>query len=126
MILFSAAIKQELARCQEELAEAQALREALERSQAIIEFLPDGTIVKANDNFLRTMGYRLDEIVGRHHRLFCEPELATSAEYRRFWERLAQGEFIRERFLRLDKQGRDVWLEATTTRCATLPGGSPR
>lgn len=84
MILFSAAIKNELAQCQEELNEARALREALDRSQAIIEFLPDGSIVKANDNFLRTMGYRLDEIVGRHHRMFCEPELAASAEYRRF------------------------------------------
>ncbi|GAC1032934.1 biofilm dispersion protein BdlA [Pseudomonas sp. No.21] len=113
MILFSAALKNELARCQDELATAHALRDALDRSQAIIEFLPDGTIVAANDNFLRTMGYRLDEISGRHHRLFCEPALADSAEYRRFWERLAQGEFIRERFLRLDKQGHDVWLEAT-------------
>lgn len=113
MILFSAALKNELARCQDELATARALRDALDRSQAIIEFLPDGTIVAANDNFLRTMGYRLDEISGRHHRLFCEPTLADSAEYRRFWQRLAQGEFIRERFLRLDKQGHDVWLEAT-------------
>ncbi|BBP83566.1 biofilm dispersion protein BdlA [Pseudomonas sp. Pc102] len=113
MILFSAALKNELARCQGELTEARALLEAFDRSQAIIEFLPDGTIVKANDNFLGTMGYRPDEIIGRHHRLFCEPAMAASAEYRRFWERLAQGEFIRERFLRLDKQGRDVWLEAT-------------
>nr|WP_322978911.1 PAS domain-containing methyl-accepting chemotaxis protein [Pseudomonas sp. C11] len=113
MNFFNAALKQELARCKEELAQALALRESLNRSQAIIEFLPDGTILGANDNFLQTMGYRLDEIVGQHHRMFCQQQEAQSTEYRQFWARLARGEFIRERFLRLDKQGQDVWLEAT-------------
>ncbi len=113
MILFSAALKNELARCKKELTDALALRETLDRSQAIIEFLPNGTILHANANFLQTMGYRLEEIVGQHHRLFCEEALTNSSEYQQFWARLAKGEFIRERFLRLDSQRRDVWLEAT-------------
>lgn len=113
MNFFNTALKQELARCKEALAQALALQDALNRSQAIIEFQPDGTILGANENFLHTMGYRLDEIVGQHHHMFCQRQQAESIEYRQFWARLARGEFIRERFLRLDKQGQDVWLEAS-------------
>ena len=79
----------------------------------MIEFKPDGTIVSANENLLATMGYRLEEIVGQHHRIFCFPDYQASAEYRKFWQRLAAGEFIRERFLRRHKQGQEVWLEAS-------------
>ena len=111
--MFNTQLKQQLAACQQQLAEAQARREAVDRSMAVIEFQPDGTIVAANDNFLATMGYRLEEIRGQHHRLFCQPGYAASAEYQRFWQRLASGEFIRERFLRLNKAGQQVWLEAS-------------
>ncbi len=111
--MFNTQLKQQLAACQQQLAEAQARREAVDRSMAVIEFQPDGTIVTANDNFLATMGYRLEEIHGQHHRLFCQPGYAASAEYQRFWQRLASGEFIRERFLRLNKAGQQVWLEAS-------------
>ncbi|WP_262498883.1 methyl-accepting chemotaxis protein [Pseudomonas sp. WS 5011] len=86
---------------------------AVDRSTAMIEFKPDGTIVSANENLLATMGYRLEEIVGQHHRIFCFPDYQASAEYRKFWQRLAAGEFIRERFLRRHKQGQEVWLEAS-------------
>jgi len=79
----------------------------------MIEFKPDGTIVSANENLLATMGYRLEEIVGQHHRIFCFPDYQASAEYRKFWQRLAAGEFIRERFLRRHKQGQEIWLEAS-------------
>ena len=111
--MFNTQLKQQLAACQQQLAESQARREAVDRSMAVIEFQPDGTIVTANDNFLATMGYRLEEIRGQHHRLFCQPGYAASAEYQRFWQRLASGEFIRERFLRLNKAGQQVWLEAS-------------
>ena len=111
--MFNTQLKQQLAACQQQLAEVQARREAVDRSMAVIEFQPDGTIVTANDNFLATMGYRLEEIHGQHHRLFCQPGYAASAEYQRFWQRLASGEFIRERFLRLNKAGQQVWLEAS-------------
>ncbi|WNF46605.1 methyl-accepting chemotaxis protein [Pseudomonas sp. SG20056] len=86
---------------------------AVDRSTAMIEFKPDGAIVSANENLLATMGYRLEEIVGQHHRLFCFPEYQASTDYRKFWQRLAAGEFIRERFLRRHKQGQEIWLEAS-------------
>jgi methyl-accepting chemotaxis protein len=90
-----------------------AILAALDRSQAIIQFKPDGTIITANENFLRTMGYRLDEIRGRHHSLFVEPVERDGAEYRRFWEKLARGEFQAARFKRIAKGGKEIWLEAS-------------
>lgn len=111
--MFQSSLKRELAECQAQLAQALARRSAVDRSMAVIEFLPDGTIVSANENFLSAVGYRLEEVQGRHHRMFCEPAYSNSTEYRRFWERLAAGEFIRDRFRRRDKQGRELWLEAS-------------
>nr|WP_285961494.1 PAS domain-containing methyl-accepting chemotaxis protein [Pseudomonas tohonis] len=86
---------------------------ALDRSMAVIEFNLNGEVLEANDNFLATMGYRLGEIRGKHHRMFCEPAEANSDDYRRFWERLNQGEYIHEVFKRVAKNGRVVWLRAT-------------
>ena len=96
-----------------EAAGQKAMIEAIERSTAVIEFNVDGTVLRANDNFLRTVGYAANEIVGRHHRLFCAPEIVNSAEYASFWERLGRGEFITGRFSRRDRQGREIWLEAS-------------
>jgi methyl-accepting chemotaxis protein len=62
--------------------------DAISRSQAMIEFKPDGTIVFANENFLGAVGYRLDEIVGKHHRMFCDPDYVRGAEYAQFWTNL--------------------------------------
>lgn len=67
---------------------------AISRAQAIIEFTPDGTILTANENFCGAVGYRLEEIQGQHHAMFCDPTYAASADYRQFWDRLARGEFL--------------------------------
>lgn len=85
---------------------------ALDRSQATIEFTPDGTILNANENFLKTTGYRLDEIVGQHHRKFVEPAYGASAEYRDFWDELAAGEVKDGEFKRFGKGGAEVWIQA--------------
>lgn len=93
--------------------EHKAKMDALNRSTAIIEFNMDGTIITANDNFLGAVGYRLEDIQGKHHRIFCEPEYANSAEYQMFWQRLNQGEFISGEFKRVKKGGEELWLEAS-------------
>jgi len=89
----------------------QSVMDALDRSQAIIEFQPDGTVLHANANFLQCMGYRLQDIVGQHHRLFCFDQFYQ--DHPHFWKELAQGEFKRGKFQRHDKFGNTVWLEAS-------------
>ncbi|HSC83135.1 MAG TPA: methyl-accepting chemotaxis protein, partial [Pseudomonas sp.] len=91
----------------------ESLLNAINRSMAVIEFNLKGEVVKANDNFLQTMGYRLDEVLGKHHSQFCDREETGSDSYRRFWQRLNQGEYISDRFKRITKSGRVVWLRAT-------------
>jgi methyl-accepting chemotaxis protein len=86
---------------------------ALDRAQAVIEFALDGTILTANQNFCDAMGYRLAEIEGKHHRVFCEPQLAQSQEYADFWERLAAGQLEGGEYKRLKKSGQEIWLQAT-------------
>lgn len=87
--------------------------DAIERAQAVIEFDLKGNILSANANFLDTLGYQADEIVGRHHSMFCQPDYIVSREYRDFWQSLARGEFFNDRFMRLGKHGRRVWIQAT-------------
>ena len=87
--------------------------QAICRSQAVIEFDPTGNILWANDLFLDLMGYGLDEIAGRHHRMFCTQQDAGSAAYRTFWSRLARGLFDAAIYKRVGKDGREVWLQAT-------------
>lgn len=89
------------------------LLEALNVSQAIIEFDVDGKILGANDNFCRAMGYSPAEIVGKHHSMFVDKETATSEEYRRFWSALAAGNFQQKQFKRFGKAGKPIWIEAT-------------
>jgi methyl-accepting chemotaxis protein len=86
---------------------------AIDRSSAVIEFDLQGQVVKANPNFLQVMGYRLEEILGRHHRLFCLPEEAQSQAYQQFWAALNRGEYRAGQFQRLNRQGASVWLQAT-------------
>src|SRR5215475_6350720 len=86
---------------------------ALDKSQAVIEFKPDGTILDANANFLAAMGYRLEEIKGRHHRIFVETAYAESQEYRQFWEKLRRGEYDSREYKRLAKGGREIWIQAS-------------
>lgn len=103
----------EIQRARQALAGMQAKLAAISRSMAMIEFAPDGTILEANDHFCLTMGYSADEIRGKHHRLFCDPTYAKSAEYQQLWRELGQGKAISGTFERLDKAGREVWLEAS-------------
>lgn len=86
---------------------------AISRSQAIIEFDLDGIILTANENFLGLMGYRLDEVVGQHHRLFVDQEEVGAADYQVFWDRLRRGEGQAGEFRRIGRDGRDVWIQAT-------------
>ncbi|EQC43153.1 PAS domain S-box protein [Bacteriovorax sp. DB6_IX] len=86
---------------------------AIDKSQAVIEFTPDGTILKANKNFLATVGYSIDEIKGQHHRIFCEPEYTRSSDYRDFWIKLANGEFDTGEYKRIGKGGKEVWINAS-------------
>ena len=86
---------------------------AINRSQAVIEFNLDGTIIKANDNFLQTVGYSLSEIQGQHHAMFVEPGYRSSPEYQAFWARLGRGEFDAGQYKRIGKGGKEIWIEAT-------------
>ncbi|HDS1789686.1 PAS domain-containing methyl-accepting chemotaxis protein [Pseudomonas putida] len=104
----------EIQRSRQALANAQAKLAAIGRSMAMIEFAPDGTILDANERFCQAMGYNsADELRGKHHRLFCEPDYAKSAEYQQLWRELGQGKAISGTFERIDKAGREVWLEAS-------------
>ena len=86
---------------------------AIDRSQAVIEFDLESRILDANANFLKIFGYSKDELIGRHHRIFCDDELVLSGEYQRFWESLRSGRFDSGRYLRYDKDGNPVWIQAT-------------
>ncbi|MDD1014365.1 PAS domain-containing methyl-accepting chemotaxis protein [Pseudomonas sp. TNT2022 ID1025] len=103
----------DLTRTIETSREHESLIKALMRSTAVIEFNLKGEVLAANDRFLQTMGYKLDQVVGKHHRLFCEPEEYNSVAYQGFWDKLRRGEFVAERFKRIDAHGRVVWLEAS-------------
>lgn len=103
----------DLTRTIETSREHESLIKALMRSTAVIEFDLDGIILTANDRFLATVGYRLEQIRGKHHRMFCEPQEANSAGYQAFWDRLRRGEYVAERFKRIDAHGRVIWLEAS-------------
>lgn len=94
-------------------SESDGMLEALNRSQAIIEFNLDGTIIGANENFLKTLGYSLDEIKGKHHSQFCEEEFSSSLDYKRFWDSLGKGESFAGEYKRLGKGGREVWIIAS-------------
>lgn len=96
-----------------QVAELEAKLSALDKSQAVIEFSMDGTILAANDNFLQTVGYHLDEIVGQHHRIFMDKEEAQSPEYAHFWQQLNRGEFVSAEFKRMAKGNREIWIQAS-------------
>ncbi|MFC6199042.1 methyl-accepting chemotaxis protein [Ponticaulis profundi] len=87
--------------------------QALNRSQAIIEFTPDGTILDANENFLQTLGYSLSEIQGRHHAMFVRPEERESQSYKQFWADLGAGKFQSAAYPRISKTGEEIWIQAS-------------
>ncbi|WP_249120619.1 methyl-accepting chemotaxis protein [Plastoroseomonas hellenica] len=96
--------------------------DAINRSQGMIEFNLDGTVITANDNFLRLLGYTLEEIRGKHHRLFVDRAFADSAEYRQFWADLNNGEYRAAQYRRIGKSGKEVWIEASYNPVMDLNG----
>lgn len=96
-----------------EIDDLKAVNDAINKSLAVIEFNMDGTIINANDNFLAVMGYRLDEIIGKHHSLFVSKDFAESAEYKEFWQNLNDGKFESKEYKRFGKNGKEVWIQAS-------------
>ena len=110
--MFKASREKKMA-LQKHIVEMESMIAAFHRSNAVIEFDLNGTILKANDNFLATVGYGADEIVGRHHRMFVRPEETATEAYREFWATLGRGEFMSNKYLRIGKGGREIWIQAT-------------
>ena len=105
--------QKKIAKLQKQFSDASQILNALDLSQATIVFNLDGTIIDANENFLKTVGYSLSEIVGQHHRMFVPREIAASDEYRRFWSDLNAGKFVADKFKRVTKGGETIWLQAS-------------
>jgi methyl-accepting chemotaxis protein len=95
---------------------------AIGKSQAIIEFHMDGTVISANDNFLKTLGYALDEIKGKHHSMFVDEGYRQSAAYKEFWAKLNRGEYVADEFKRIGKGGKEVWIQASYNPILDLDG----
>ncbi|MGN5146637.1 methyl-accepting chemotaxis protein [Aeromonas veronii] len=111
--MFNFKIKAELQACQMQLAQAQAFIDAVKVGVATISFTPGGEILEANPLFLSVVGYSEQEVIGKHHRIFCDAHYAQSSSYAQFWEQLRQGHSHSGTYQRFDKQGRELWLEAT-------------
>jgi methyl-accepting chemotaxis protein len=95
---------------------------AIQQSTAVIEFSMDGTILAANSLFLKAMGYKLEEIKGKHHSIFVDDAYRNSREYRQFWETLNKGEHQAAEYKRLGKGGREVWIQASYNPILDLNG----
>ena len=104
---------QEIERFSCALSEVNAKLAAISRSMAMIEFTPDGIVLDANENFCSAMGYSVEEVRGKHHRIFCEEAFYRSEEYAKLWRDLARGEPVSGTFSRLNKSGKEIWLEAS-------------
>jgi methyl-accepting chemotaxis protein len=98
---------------QNKLQRDSALIKAVDQSQAVIKFDQQGNILEANPIFLKVMGYSSEEVIGRHHSLFVDPEFVSSDAYRNFWETLRRGTSFTDKFVRKGKNGKDIWLQAT-------------
>lgn len=110
--MFGSTLRSELQQCQLELASYKQLMGAISQAFALIEFTAEGEIIDASQSFLAVMGYGLDELRGQHHRIFCNHEQTSSPDYAQFWRRLGGGETFCDRYMRIAKGGREVWLEA--------------
>ncbi|WP_139410695.1 methyl-accepting chemotaxis protein [Aeromonas veronii] len=111
--MFNFKIKAELQACQMQLAQAQAFIDAVKVGVATISFTPSSEILEANPLFLNVVGYSEQEVIGKHHRIFCDAHYVQSSSYAQFWEQLRQGHSHSGTYQRFDKQGRELWLEAT-------------
>ncbi|HME39032.1 MAG TPA: PAS domain-containing protein, partial [Steroidobacteraceae bacterium] len=103
-------------------ADHQSQIEAIGKTQAVIEFEMDGTVRTANDNFLNALGYTLEDVRGKHHSMFVEPEYRQSTEYRQFWDKLRRGEFDAGLYKRIGQNGREVWIQARYNPIMDLDG----
>jgi methyl-accepting chemotaxis protein len=103
-------------------AEYEGKVSAISKAQAVIEFDMQGHVLDANENFLSVMGYYLEDIKGEHHRMFCDSEYATSAEYKRFWQKLNRGEFDSGRYKRIGNNRKNIWIQATYNPILDLNG----
>lgn len=111
--MFRNKLKEELSACKEQLSAAEQLAKAMDATMAVIEFAPDGHILRANALFQQTLEHTEATLVGRHHRLLCEERYARSTEYNQFWQALSRGESRSGRFRRVSGRGTHVWLEAS-------------
>ena len=103
-------------------ADLLAQMEALGRTNQVIQFNLDGTVITANDNFLSALGYTLEEIRGKHHGMFCDEKYRTSPEYREFWAQLNRGEYVKGEFKRIAKGGGEVWIQASYNPIRDITG----
>ncbi|MBM4127223.1 MAG: PAS domain S-box protein [Nitrospira sp.] len=115
LITFQAMADQLSQFCARKQAEAtiRGVTTAIDKVKGVVEFALDGTILTANENFLRSMGYTLSEIQGRHHRMFCDPAYVASVDYQVFWAKLNRGEFDVGTYQRIGKSGKIVWIESS-------------
>ena len=95
---------------------------AISKSQAVVEFKMDGTITEANENFLKLMGYTLDEVKGKHHSIFVDEAFRRSPEYKEFWAKLNRGEYEANQYKRIGKGGKEVWIQASYNPIMDLNG----
>jgi methyl-accepting chemotaxis protein len=105
--------KAELETLQHTVANQAGLLDAIDRSMAVIEFDLNGVVLRANDNFLMTVGYQREQVIGQQHRKFCPPEFARSSQYSELWSRLNNGHFESGTFERVNSKGEPIWLEAS-------------
>nr|WP_046383375.1 PAS domain-containing methyl-accepting chemotaxis protein [Pseudomonas veronii] len=111
--MFNHTLKTELAARRAEVAEYQGLIAALERSMAVVEFDLNGKVLRANDNFMKTLGYSSAQLAGKTHRDFCPSALTSGPAYAEFWQELRAGKFVSGTFKRVDAHGKIIWLEAS-------------
>ena len=109
LVIYSSELTQTISRSREQ----GDMLEALNRSSAVIEFNLEGIILDANENFLKTMKYSKEQIIGKHHKIFCDPKEVETQKYRDFWQKLSTGKHVSDRFQRFDSQNNSVWLEAS-------------
>ncbi|MGR2664073.1 MULTISPECIES: methyl-accepting chemotaxis protein [Chromobacterium] len=122
MPFFSGKLKEQLNELTGQLDDLRGMLSAIDRSMAMIQFTPDGIVTNVNENFLRTMAYQREEVIGKHHRIFCDKNYVSSPAYAEFWQKLKRGEPVNGRFSRFAKNGEEIWLEASYTPILSSDG----
>nr|WP_043634841.1 PAS domain-containing methyl-accepting chemotaxis protein [Chromobacterium haemolyticum] len=122
MSLFAGKLKEQLSELTDQLDGLRGMLSAIDRSMAMIQFTPDGIVTNVNENFLRAMGYQREDVIGKHHRMFCDKSHVSSSAYAEFWQKLKRGEPVNGRFNRFTKNGEEIWLEASYTPILSSDG----